>query len=70
VNDYCFVYEVRDGKVWRIREYMGTRGGWAQVFGDSEPAQLLDASAAADQRVGNFAEEDLGRLGPNPLEPH
>jgi ketosteroid isomerase-like protein len=42
VNDYCFVYEVREGKVWRIREYMDTRGGWAQVFGDSEPVQLVD----------------------------
>jgi uncharacterized protein len=37
VNDYCFVYEVREGKVWRIREYMDTRGGWAQVFGEGEP---------------------------------
>lgn len=42
LNDYCFVYEVRDGKVWRIREYMDTRGGWAQVFGESESVQLLE----------------------------
>ncbi len=42
VNDYCFVYEVRNGKVWRIREYMDTRGGWEQVFGESEPVQLLE----------------------------
>lgn len=42
VNDYCFVYEVRDGKVWRIREYMDTRGGWAQVFGEDDPVQLLE----------------------------
>jgi uncharacterized protein len=42
VNDYCFVYEVRDGLVWRIREYMDTRGGWAQVFGESEPVQLVE----------------------------
>jgi len=42
VNDYCFVYEVRHGKVWRIREYMDTRGGWAQVFGDGEPTQLVE----------------------------
>jgi uncharacterized protein len=40
VNDYCFVYEVRDAKVWRIREYMDTRGGWAQGFGEREPVQL------------------------------
>ena len=42
VNDYCFVYEVRDGKVRRIREYMDTRGGWAQVFGEDEAAQLIE----------------------------
>ena len=42
VNDYCFVYEVRDDKVWRIREYMDTRGGWAQVFGESESVPLLE----------------------------
>jgi len=42
VNDYCFVYEVHNGKVWRIREYMDTRGGWAQVFGDGEPVQLVE----------------------------
>jgi uncharacterized protein len=42
VNDYCFVYEVRDNTVWRIREYMDTRGGWAQVFGEDEPATLLE----------------------------
>ena len=41
-NDYCFVYEVRDGKVWRIREYMDTRGGWEQVFGEGEPRQLVE----------------------------
>ena len=42
VNDYCFLFEVRDGKVWRIREYMDTRGGWKQVFGDGEPLQLVE----------------------------
>lgn len=41
VNDYCFAYQVRDGQVVHIREYMDTRGGWAQVFGDGEPKALL-----------------------------
>jgi hypothetical protein len=41
-NDYCFVYELRNGKVWRIHEYMDTRGGWAQVFGEDDPVQLLE----------------------------
>jgi hypothetical protein len=42
VNDYCFVYEVRSDKVWRIRGYMDTRGGWEQVFGEGEPVQLVE----------------------------
>jgi uncharacterized protein len=42
INDYCFAYEVRDGKVQHIREYMDTRGGWAQVFGKDEPKTLLN----------------------------
>lgn len=41
VNDYCFVFEVRDARVARIREYMDTRGGWAQVFGKDEAGPLL-----------------------------
>ena len=40
VNEYCFVHEVVDGQVMRIREYMDTRGGWVQVFGDAEPGPL------------------------------
>jgi ketosteroid isomerase-like protein len=42
VNDYCFAYEVQDGKVLHMREYMDTRGGWAQVFGGEEPKVLLE----------------------------
>lgn len=41
LNDYCFAYEVRDGKILHIREYMDTRGGWAQVFGKDEPGTLM-----------------------------
>ncbi|MEZ5217360.1 MAG: hypothetical protein R2715_12460 [Ilumatobacteraceae bacterium] len=40
MNEYCFVHEVVDGQVMRIREYMDTRGGWVQVFGDAEPGPL------------------------------
>jgi ketosteroid isomerase-like protein len=42
VNDYCFVFEIKDGCIWRIREYMDTRGGWYQVFADDQPAPLMD----------------------------
>ena len=41
VNDYCFAYEVADGRVTAIREYMDTRGGWLQVFGGDPPEILL-----------------------------
>jgi uncharacterized protein len=41
VNDYCFAYEVRDSQILHIREYMDTRGGWAQVFGNDDPRVLL-----------------------------
>jgi len=44
VNDYCFAYEVVDGQVTAIREYMDTRGGWSQVFGDAPPEVLLEST--------------------------
>ncbi len=40
VNDYCFAYEVADGRITSIREYMDTRGGWRQVF-DGDTAEVL-----------------------------
>ena len=42
VNDYCFGFEVHEGRVRRIREYMDTRGGWVQLFGDG-PGRVLAA---------------------------
>ena len=45
VNDYCFAYEVADGQVMAIREYMDTRGGWSQVFGGDPPEVLLEGSS-------------------------
>jgi ketosteroid isomerase-like protein len=44
VNDYCFAYEVADGRVTAIREYMDTRGGWLQVFGGDSPKVLLEGT--------------------------
>jgi uncharacterized protein len=32
-NDYCFVFEVKDGLVHRVREYMDTAKGNRVVFG-------------------------------------
>jgi len=42
VNDYCFIYELLNGKIKAIREYMDTRGGWAQVFGSEPVEQLIE----------------------------
>ncbi|MEV4106245.1 nuclear transport factor 2 family protein [Nonomuraea sp. NPDC049695] len=33
-NDYCFVFDVRDGLIHRVREYMDTANGHRMVFGD------------------------------------
>jgi uncharacterized protein len=33
VNDYCFVFELRDGLICRVREYMDTARGHREIFG-------------------------------------
>ncbi|MEJ3653448.1 nuclear transport factor 2 family protein [Actinomycetes bacterium KLBMP 9759] len=33
-NDYCFVFEVRDGLVHRVREYADTARGHYMIFGE------------------------------------
>lgn len=40
-NDYCFILEMSGTRVRRIREYMDTRKGYQQIFGDSAPAAML-----------------------------
>ncbi|WP_024801314.1 nuclear transport factor 2 family protein [Nocardia sp. BMG51109] len=37
VNDYCLVFELRDGLIHRVREYMDTARGHRAVFGASVP---------------------------------
>jgi ketosteroid isomerase-like protein len=44
VND-CFAYEVADGRVTAIREYMDTRGGWFEVFGGDPASVLLEGTS-------------------------
>ncbi|MFF2352016.1 nuclear transport factor 2 family protein [Kitasatospora sp. NPDC058115] len=34
-NDYCLVFELRDGLVHRVREYLDTARGHRMVFGDT-----------------------------------
>ncbi|WP_406280307.1 nuclear transport factor 2 family protein [Nocardia sp. NBC_00881] len=38
VNDYCFVFELRDGLIRRVREYMDTARGHHMVFGEQVSA--------------------------------
>ncbi|MGW6316483.1 nuclear transport factor 2 family protein [Streptomyces sp. NPDC055099] len=33
-NDYCFVFELRDGLIHRVREYMDTARGHRMIFGE------------------------------------
>ncbi len=34
-NDYCFVFELRDGLIHRVREYMDTARAHRMVFGEA-----------------------------------
>jgi len=36
-NDYCFVFELRDGLIHRVREYMDTARGHRMIFGEAAP---------------------------------
>ncbi|MGW2640906.1 nuclear transport factor 2 family protein [Streptomyces sp. NPDC001348] len=39
-NDYCLVFELRDGLIHRVREYMDTARGHRMIFGEgSTPAR-------------------------------
>ena len=40
-NDYCFVLEVREGRIHRMREYMDTQRGFRAMFGDEAPRCLI-----------------------------
>jgi ketosteroid isomerase-like protein len=33
-NDYCFIFDLRDGLIHRVREYMDTARGHRMIFGD------------------------------------
>jgi uncharacterized protein (TIGR02246 family) len=32
-NDYCFIFELKDGRIHRVREYMDTLKGTKMIFG-------------------------------------
>jgi uncharacterized protein len=37
-NDYCFVIEVKDGRIHRMREYMDTQRGFRCIYGEDAMA--------------------------------
>jgi uncharacterized protein len=43
-NDYCFIFELRDGLVHRVREYMDTRRGAAWFAADGVAGPAVSAS--------------------------
>jgi len=46
-NDYCFVIEVKDGRIHRMREYMDTQRGFRFIFGDAPVRAINHADATA-----------------------
>jgi ketosteroid isomerase-like protein len=38
-NDYCLVFELRDGLIHRVREYMDTARAHRMIFGEASPAE-------------------------------
>jgi uncharacterized protein len=44
VNDYCFVFECRDGRIARVHEYMDTLGGYNQLFERGHPLESQTAA--------------------------
>ena len=44
VNDYCFVFECRAGRIVGVREYMDTLGGHRQLFEKGHPLTSVPAS--------------------------
>jgi ketosteroid isomerase-like protein len=39
-NRYCFLFDVEDGRIRRVREYMDTLAGQKMIFGDEAPRKI------------------------------
>ena len=44
-NDYCFVFELRDGRIHRVREYMDTARGHRDVLQTDDPIRTVASSS-------------------------
>ncbi|WP_236567170.1 nuclear transport factor 2 family protein [Nocardia sp. CY41] len=51
VNDYCLVFELRDGLIHRVREYLDTARGHRDFFGDSATTTSGDPNSRPDHEV-------------------
>ena len=47
-NDYCFVFELEDGLITVMREYMDTAKGFRMIFGEEGGARMQGAGAGLD----------------------
>ena len=47
-NDYCFVFELEDGLITAMREYMDTAKGFRMIFGEEGGARMQGAGAGLD----------------------
>jgi uncharacterized protein len=48
-NDYCFIFELEDGLITVMREYMDTAKGFRMIFGEEAGARMQAAGAADAQ---------------------
>jgi ketosteroid isomerase-like protein len=46
-NDYCFIFELEDGLITVMREYMDTAKGFRMIFGEEAGARMQAAGASA-----------------------
>jgi ketosteroid isomerase-like protein len=51
LNDYCFVFELHDGLIHQVREYMDTARGHRAVFGEATTVESA-AALTVDARRG------------------
>ncbi|GAA0334645.1 nuclear transport factor 2 family protein [Actinoallomurus spadix] len=52
-NDYCFVFELQDGLIHRVREYMDTARGHRMVFGGGGGPGSADAGTPTRRAAGD-----------------
>ena len=46
--DYCFVFELEDGLITVMREYMDTAKGFLMIFGEDAGSRLHAAGASSE----------------------